>query len=85
MLRKLFDALVSREDFDIVDKYYDGDLQTDIEDKDWWATDEATAQRLAKIESHPRKQACIQIQNEVDAIADELEKIEDIEQSNPKN
>ena len=76
MLRKLFAALVSREDFDIVDKYYDGDLQTDIEDKDWWASDEDIAQRLAKIGVNPRKQARSQIQNEVDAIADELEKIE---------
>jgi len=84
MLRKLFDALVSREDFDIVDKYYDGDLQTDIEDKDWWAKDKDIAQRLAKIGVNPRKQARSQIQNEVDAIADELKQIEDILKDDPQ-
>lgn len=84
MLRKLFDALVSREDFDLVDKYYDGDLQTDIEDKDWWAKDKDIAQRLAKIGVNPRKQARSQIQNEVDAIADELKQIEDILKDDPQ-
>jgi len=79
MLRKLFKALVSREDFDIVDKYYDGDLQTDIEDKDWWASEEDVASRLKKIGVNPRKIARENIIKEADAIRAELDQIQDLQ------
>lgn len=74
-LRKLVRSLVSREDFDLVDRYYNGDLQKAIEDKDWWRSDEDSMQLLNKIGINPKEAEAAE--NEA-RIMPEVEKLADV-------
>ena len=54
-LMRLVKAVMNREDFNLVDKYYDGDLQQEIEDKDWWGENPETTELLNKIGVNPKE------------------------------
>lgn len=76
-LRKLVRSLVSREDFDLVDKYYDGDLQKLIEEKDWWRSDEDTLELLQKIGINPKEQSATENREKFVSQAQEISNVFD--------
>ena len=71
-LRRLVAAIKERTDFDLVDKYYDGDLQQDIESKDWWREDEDTLALLQKIGLNPKE---VEAEESRENFIEEAEKI----------
>lgn len=71
-LRRLVAAIKERTDFDLVDKYYDGDLQQDIENKDWWRDDEDTFALLQKIGLNPKE---VEAEQSRENFIEEAEKI----------
>jgi hypothetical protein len=76
-LRRLVKSLVSREDFDLVDKYFDGDLQRVIEEKDWWRSDEDSLALLDKIGINPKEQDAEDNKEEIINSVDEISSVLD--------